>query len=74
MKEATKYLDLINQRLDSKLKVNHNEIDAARIIMERLEVAVALGDDFFEGDTEATIAIFHELNEEARRIEDQFDE
>lgn len=71
MKEATKYLDLINQRLDGNLGVNHDEIKASQTILDRLEIAVALGEDFFKGDTEATLAIFHELNEEARRIEDK---
>lgn len=71
MKEATKYLDLINQRLDGNLGVNHDEIKASQTILDRLEIAVALGEDFFKGNTEATLAIFHELNEEARRIEDR---
>lgn len=71
MKEATKYLDLTNQRLDGNLGVNHDEIKASQTILDRLKIAIALGEDFFKGNTEATLAIFHELNEEARRIEDR---
>lgn len=74
IKETTKYLDLIDQRLDGNLGVNHDEIKASQIILDRLEIAVALGENFFKGNTEATIAIFHELNEEARRIEDKLAE